>query len=158
MEQQLRKLLLTAVVVTLSAVSFSTLYSTTSNYVETTKATHRLGGNLVNLEIVSPSTLNFTFHFSNTSTITVTLQKIAFNVYANGTFLGNFDMREPTLIPPGEIDVTVKAEVHPFYLGDLTSELEESQKIIWFIKGGSVIELPFGQITVSLPVEEYWVT
>jgi len=157
MEAKLRRIIFTLVVGILAAVSFSTMYSTTNNYVEVAKATHRLGGELVNLEMEGDTVL-LTFHFNNTSSLDIVLLKIQFNLYANGRFLGNIDMREKTILEPGETDILVKAKLHPLYMEDLNKELEHTEKMLWFVRGGAVIVLPFEEITVTIEIQEYWVT
>lgn len=152
----MRKIILTLLVTMLTAASYYTMHTTTSNYVESARATHYLGGELTDLT-VEESTVYLTFQFNNTSSLDIILQKIAFNLYANGKFLGNFDRRDRPLIPPGTAYITVTAELHPIYMENLRQE-QQSEKILWFITGGTVIELPFKEMTVTTSVQEYWVT
>lgn len=152
------KIILTVLVTLLAAASFYTLYTSTSNYVEAAKATHMLGGQLTSLEVAGESTVLLTFHFNNTSSLDIVIQTIAVNVYANGKFLGNFDRRERISLPPGEADITLTAEIHPVYMDNLTLEQTYSETILWFITGGVVVELPFEEMTVTVSIQEYWVT
>lgn len=152
------RIILTILVTLLAAASFYTLYTATSNYVEAAKATHRLGGQLQSLEVVGENTVLLTFHFNNTSSLDIVIQTIAVNVYANGKFLGNFDRRERIFLPPGEADITLTAEIHPFYMDNLTLEQTYSETILWFITGGVVVELPFEEMTITVSIEEFWVT
>lgn len=133
------------------------MYTSTRNYVEAAKATHHLGGELISLHIAEESTILLTFQFHNTSSLDIVVQRIAFNLYANGKFIGNFDRRERTLLSPGTAEITVVAKVHSIYMEDLRKE-QTSEKILWFITGGTVIELPFKEMTVTTSIQEYWVT
>lgn len=153
-----KKIILTLIVTLLAAASFYTLTTTTSSYVEAAKATHQLGGQLTNLEIAEENTIYLTFHFNNTSSLDIVIQRIAVNVYANGKFLGNFDRRERILLPPGEADITLTAVIHPVYMDSLTEEQAHAETILWFITGGAVVELPFEEMTVPISIQEYWVT
>lgn len=157
MEPLTKKVILTTVVGILAAASFSTAYSTTRNYVEAAKATHLLGGELTDLEVTEDAVF-LTFHFNNTSSLDIVLLKIQFNLYANGRFLGNILMRERTLLTPGEEYLVVEAELHPIYKEELEEELEYTEKMLWYVTGGAVILLPFEEITVTISIEEYWVT
>ncbi len=158
MEPQSKKIILSSVVGILTVASCYTLYTTTYNYVEATKATHRLGGELKDLYIAGENTIYLTFHFNNTSSLDIVLQSIMINVYANGKFLGNFDMRERTLLRPGETDITITAQIHPVYMSNLKTEQQYSEQMLWFVTGGAVIELPFEEMTVTITIQEYWVT
>ncbi len=158
MEQQTRKTVLFVVVGLLTVVSAYTIYTTTSNYVEAAKATHNLGGEIINLELEGENTILLTFQFKNTSSLDIVLQNIQINVYANGRYLGNFDRREKTILKPGEAQIVFRAEVHPIYMGNLEQERESSEMILWYFYGGAVIELPFEEMTITIPIQEYWVT
>jgi len=158
MERQAKKIMYTIVVGLLTAVSFFTMYSTTYGYVQATRATHELGGDLIGLEIKDEDVVSLTFNFTNTSTLDIYLQRIAFNLYANGRFLGNYDMREKTLLPPGQTTITVTAEIHPLYMEGLRVEKQFSENLIWYTLGGAVIELPFKEMTITIDIKGYWVT
>ncbi|MBU7042208.1 MAG: hypothetical protein HXS47_01360 [Theionarchaea archaeon] len=158
MERLKKKIIYTAAVGIITAVSFFIMYSTTENYIQATRATHQLGGELVALEFEGEDVVNVTFNFHNTSTLDIYLQKIAFNLYANGRFLGNYDMREKTLLPPGETQITITAKIHRIYMEGLRSEKEYTENLLWVTKGGAVIELPFKGMTISVDIIEYWVT
>lgn len=158
MEQKTKKIIYTLFVGLLTAVSFFTMYTTTDGYVQATRATHLLGGDLIDLEIIDEDTVNLTFNFNNTSTLNIYLQKIAFNLYANGRFLGNYDMREKTLLPPGNTTITITAQIHRVYMEGLRVEKQYSENLIWYTDGGVVIELPFKEMTVSVDIFGYWVT
>jgi hypothetical protein len=152
----MRRKILTLLVAVVAGVSYSTMHTATENYVESAKATHNLGGELTDLT-VEETTVYVTFQFTNTSSLDIILQKIAFNLYANGKFLGNFDRRDRPLLPPGQSLITVTAELHPVYMENLKQE-QQSETILWFITGGTVIELPFKEMTVTTSIQEYWVT
>jgi hypothetical protein len=153
-----RKVILTFIVGICALASTYTLYTTTDNYVEAAKATHNLGGQLIDLQITAENTISLTFQFDNTSSLDIVLQKIAFNLYANGKFLGNYDRRERTLLTPGKAEITITAHVHPLYFEGLQKEQEFSEVILWYATGGAVIELPFEEMTVTMLIQEYWVT
>ncbi len=157
MERETKKIILTVAVVVIAAASIYTMYTTTHNFVEVAKATHRLGGELVNLE-KEDNFILLTFHFDNTSSLDIVLQKMQFNLYANGRYLGNFDMRERTILKPGEEFITIRRELHPLYVEDLEQELEYTEKVLWFVRGGAIIELPFEEMTITISIQEYWVT
>ena len=63
MERQTKKIILFVVVGLLSAASMYTIYTTTFNYVEAAKATHNLGGEIINLELEGENTVLLTFQF-----------------------------------------------------------------------------------------------
>ena len=141
MERETKKIILTVVVVAIAAASIYTMYTTTNNFVEVAKATHRLGGELDNLER-EDNFIILTFHFHNTSSLDIVLQKMQFNLYANGRFLGNILMKEKRILKPGEEFITIREELHPLYVEDLERELEYTEKILWFVRGGAVISFP----------------
>lgn len=158
MEQRTRKIILSVVVTILMVASVYTMYTTTSNYVEAAKATHRLGGEVIELEMEEENVVLLTFRFNNTSSLDIILQNIQVNIYANGRYLGNFDRREKTPLKPGISEIVFRAELHPIYLESLEQERETSEMILWFISGGAVIELPFEEMTITISIQEYWVT
>jgi hypothetical protein len=158
MERQTKKIIYTIVVGLCAAASFFIMYSTTDDYVQASRATHHLGGDLVNLEFIDEDIIDLTFSFNNTSTLDIYVQRIAFNLFANGRFLGNYDMRDKTLLPPGETQITITAEIHPIYMEGLRSEKQYSENLLWVTGGGAVIELPFKGMTISVDIEGYWVT
>lgn len=154
------------VVVSLFAcICISFMKTTSENYTEFLTAVQGMQGNLVGLEIEG-DTVFLTFRFTNESDWDLYLINVQFNLYGNGEFVGNFDMREKILLKTGETEVVVKAEVHPRYIEVVTGQedttiesfLVNSAGIHWFIYGAAVIELPLENETRNLDIREEWVS
>lgn len=166
MEPEKRKLTVTLVAVLLAAVSIFITNSTADNYVEVVKATQGMEAKLINLEIKG-NTVFLTFRFNNESSLDIALLNVQFNLYGNGEYVGNYDMRKKTMLTTGDTDVVVEAEIYSRYVQELIGSedetlesflLSKSGEIQWFLYGAAVIELPFENETVNQPIREQWVS
>ncbi|MBU7016659.1 MAG: hypothetical protein HXS44_04075 [Theionarchaea archaeon] len=165
MEQKVKKILLTVVVLLFAGASISFMDSTYANYTEFLRAIQGMDGRLVNLH-VEGNTITFTFQFTNKSAWDLHLINVQFNLYAEEEFLGNFDMRERIYLKTGETDVIMRVDVHPNYIENLTSSANVSLETFlsnrpgmrWFLYGGAVIELPIENEERTITIREQWVS
>ncbi len=151
----MQKVVLTVVAAISALVCVSAMNTTATNYVEVAKATQQMKGELINLEIVEENTVVLTFRFSNISSLDIFMQRISVNIYANGQYVGNFDMKERTALYEGDTLTVIRAVINPHYLPKLKAESDKG-KIQWYISGAAVIELPFEEKWVNLRIEEVW--
>ena len=161
-----RKLTLTIVVIILALMSTVSITITAETYLEVARATQKMEAQLINVEI-KENTIFLTFRFNNESNLNINLINVQFNLYCDRTFIGNYSMRENTVLGPGNNDIVVTVEVDPYYvvkaIGYGYASIEsfvniDIREIEWFMRGGAVIELPFEEATITIKITEYWVT
>lgn len=165
MEQKIKKILLTVVVLLFAGVSISFMDRTYANYTEFLRAIQGMDGTLADLD-VEGNTIIFTFRFTNRSAWDLYLINVQFNLYAEEEFLGNYDMRERIYLETGETDVVMRVDVHPNYIENLTSDTDISLEAFlsnrpsmrWFLYGGAVIELPIENEVRTITIREQWVS
>jgi hypothetical protein len=164
-EQKIKKILLTVVVLLFAGVSISFMDRTYANYTEFLRAIQGMDGTLADLD-VEGNTIIFTFRFTNRSAWDLYLINVQFNLYAEEEFLGNYDMRERIYLETGETDVVMRVDVHPNYIENLTSDTDISLEAFlsnrpsmrWFLYGGAVIELPIENEVRTITIREQWVS
>lgn len=155
----MQKVVLTVVATISALVCVSAMNTTATNYVEMAKATQQMKGELINLEVAGEDTIVLTLRFSNISSLDLFVQRMSINIYANGEYLGNFDMKERTPLVEGDTLTVIRAVINPYYLPKLKAESDKGE-IHWYISGAAVIEFPFEKwdvpLTVNLRIEEAW--
>jgi LEA14-like dessication related protein len=154
MKSQNRKFIVTGIAGLIAVWSVFTMYSNAPFYINITKATQEMEITLVEFQWEGETTIILTFEFDNNSSLDITLNSVIFNLYANSKFMGNFDMREPQTLSPGKTTVRMEIEVQERYMNGLSS----NRSIGWYVYGGAVIELPVGDITYNIQINEEWVT
>lgn len=167
MESRTRKLILTLVVVIFGLASSFVIESTADTYMEVAKAESLMTAELVDLSVVG-NTVILTFRFNNESSLDLVLINVQFNMYANREYVENYDMRERIPLETGETNVEIRIELIHRYVEKLTGSeyitLQEhlqnkSGEVHWFMMGGAVIELPFGDFeSYNVRIEEQWVS
>jgi hypothetical protein len=166
MELKTRRIILTVLMLIFAATSISFMNTTAHNYGEFLKATQQMKGKLIALDVQGNAVI-LTLQFNNDSSWDIDLIKVQFNLYGNGTYVGNFDTWDVVPLNSGLTEVVVRAEVDPYYVKKLTGRdditiqyylLDSSESIEWFMNGAAVIELPLEDETRNIEVRERWVS
>jgi len=164
MKSQKRKLTLTVMVIIFTLMSTFILNIAAKTYLEVARATQGMEAKLEDVEM-KENTIFFTFRFNNESNLDITLVNVQFNLYSDRTFIGNYSMREKTVLSTGDTDILVTAEIDPYYVKKVIGHEFDSiqsfaaavHEVHWFIQGAAVIELPFEGATVNVRITELWV-
>lgn len=153
MKSQNRKFMMTAIAGLLAVWSIFIMYSNAPFYIDVSRATQGMEVTLVDFQWEGGTTILVIFEFDNISSLDITLNSLIFNIYANADFMGNFDMRERKVLPPGKTRVSMKIDIQERYIDELSTD----QSITWALRGGAIIELPVGEdTTYNIPFMEWW--
>ena len=102
---------------------------------------------------LASATLEVSLSIYNPNSITATLDRVTYSLYANGIYLGDGTLSR-TDIPPGST-ITVSAPFTLSYSGALSvlwSRFTTGGEVTWRVKGTAYFDTPLGSLTIPFDI------
>ena len=111
----------------------------------------------VTVKSENPPDIEVTMQLQNTSSQSMTIDRVHFGLYLNGDFMGsNYEGWEPLTATGGmDQEVVFRIELRDFYQSRL-DRARESGEYGWSIQGETVVLLPYRDKRISMRIAQSW--